>query len=337
MPTEKATVPHIHFETRASKPRVFRITADLINDAQTRNNIEMSTSLGEEWHDLSGLAQADGLVTAIDLLADPKFPRRNLHRAAPKLRWIHVTGAGIESVLPLDWLPQHVTLTNNSGVHVEKVRESATMLLLMLHARIPAIVSNQRDARWQQIFTPKIRGRTVLIVGVGNMGGAVAWAARRLGLHVLGVRMSGRPHADVDQMFPPDELDVVLPRADFVVLTTPLTSDTTRLFSCDRIARMKDGAGFINIGRAGSVDHPALIEALRDGRLSGAILDVHDAEPLPGSSPLWDVENLILIPHVTSDDEDDYLPKSLDLVIENLRRLTTGSELLNTVDADRGY
>jgi phosphoglycerate dehydrogenase-like enzyme len=110
-----------------------------------------------------------------------------------------------------------VTLTNNSGVHVEKMRESATMALLMLNARLPAIVTNHRKARWDQIFTPKIAGKTVLIIGVGDMGAAVAGAARALGLWVIGVRRGGAPHPDVDRMLTVAELDSVLPQADFVV------------------------------------------------------------------------------------------------------------------------
>ena len=337
MPIERAEAPHIHFESRTTKPRVFRITPELIAAGKARNNIDIPTNLGDEWRDLSGLSQAVGLVTAVDLLADPQFPRRDLEQAAPKLRWIHVTGAGIEPLLPLDWLPPQVTLTNNSGVHIEKIRELAMMLLLMLNARIPAIASNQRKSEWQQIFTPKISGRTVLIIGVGNMGGAVAQAARQLGLHVLGVRRSGAPHPGVERMFGPHEIDVALPQADFVVLTAPLTSETTALLNRQRIALMRRGAGFINIGRAGSVDHDALVAALQSGRLSGAILDVFDSEPLPSTSPLWRADNLIVIPHVTSDDEDEYLPKSLDLAFENLRRLIAGKKLLNVVDARREY
>jgi len=337
MPIGRAAVPHIHFETRADKPRVFRITPELVAAAKERNKIGISTSLGEEWDDLSALRRAVGLVTAVDLLADPKFPCRTLQQAAPQLRWIHVTGAGIEPLLPLDWLPSQVTLSNNSGVHIEKVRESAMLLLLMLNARIPAIATNQSKSKWQQIFSPKVRGRTVLIIGVGHMGGAVAQSARQLGLYVLGVRRSGAPHFAVDEMFQPDELDVVLPRADFVVLAAPLTSETTMLLNGERITRMKRGAGFINISRAGSVDHDALVEALRSGALSGAIIDVFDPEPLPFGSRLWQTGNLMVIPHVTSDDEDEYLPKTLDLAFENWRRLLNGKELLNVVDRRRQY
>jgi phosphoglycerate dehydrogenase-like enzyme len=313
------------------------MTEALISTAKARNKMNTPTSIGEDLRDLSWLSHAVGLVTHNDVLISPKFPLRELGAAAPKLRWIHITGAGVDPLLPLDWLPQQAVLTNNSGVHAEKIRESSAMILLMLNSRVPAIISNERNARWQQIFTSTIRGKTVLIIGVGDMGGAAAQAARQLGLHILGIRRSGAPHPDVDQMFRTDDLDKALPLADFVLLATPLTTETKSLMDERRIRLMKPGAGFINIGRAGLADYAALAEALREGRLSGAVLDVYDPEPLPPSSPLWAVDNLIIMPHVTSDDEDQYLPKSFDLVFENVRRLTAGKQLLNVVDRERGY
>jgi glyoxylate/hydroxypyruvate reductase len=327
----------IHFETRSGKPRVFNITPQLIADAKQRNAQNVATSLGESWSDLSLLACATGIVTAVDLLMDPTFPKESLTEAAPQLRWIHVTGAGIEPLLPLDWLPKQVTLTNNSGVHARKMRESALMMFLMLHARLPEIVTNQRIARWQQIFSSRILGRVALIVGVGDMGEAVAMAARELGMHVLGVRRTGAQHPAVHAMFRPDQLDMLLARADFVVSAVPLTADTAMLFDQHRFALMKPGAGFINIGRAGSVDYGAMAEALRSRSLSGAIIDVYDQEPLPSTSPLWQTENLIMMPHVSSDDEDEYLPKTLDLVFENFDRLVEGRPLVNVVDRSLGY
>jgi glyoxylate/hydroxypyruvate reductase len=327
----------IHFETLSDRPRVFRMTQALISDAKSRNKMGTPTSLGEDLRDLSWLSKAVGLVTHNDVLMHPKFPLHKLGEMAPALRWIHITGAGIEPLLPLDWLPPKTVLTNNSGVHADKIRESLAMMLLMLNARVPTIISNQRKARWQQIFTPAIRGKTVLIVGVGEMGGAGAQAARQLGLRILGIRRSGAPHPDVDQMFRTEELDTVLPLADFVLLAMPLTPESKLLLDRRRIGLIKPGAGFINVGRAGLADYAALADALRDERLSGAVLDVYDPEPLPPSSPLWSTDNLIMMPHVSSDDEDQYLPKSFDLVFENVRRLTAGMELLNAVDRGRGY
>jgi phosphoglycerate dehydrogenase-like enzyme len=329
--------PLIHFETLSDRPRVFRMTEALISAAKARNKMNTPTSIGEDLRDLSWLSNAVGLVTHNDVLINPKFPLRELGASAPKLRWIHITGAGIEPLLPLDWLPRQTVLTNNSGVHADKIRESSAMMLLMLNSRVPTIVSNQRNARWEQIFSPAIRGKTVLIIGVGDMGGAAAQAARQLGLRILGVRRSGTSHTDVDQMFRTDDLDMALPLADFVLLAAPLTPETKLLIDKRRIRLMKPGAGLINIGRAGLVDYAALEDALCEGRLSGAVLDVYDPEPLPPSSPLWMLNNLIIMPHVTSDDEEQYLPKSFDLVFENVRRLTAGKQLLNVVDRELGY
>lgn len=167
---------HLRFETRANKPPVFRFTETLIAEAKARSGLAgIRVSLGEDLRGLSWLGDATGLITSNDIVRDPRFPVGELARKAPELRWIHIIGAGIEPLLPIDWLPDRVVLTNNSGVHVEKMRESATMALLMLNARLPAIVTNQKKARWEQIFTPRIAGKAVLIIGVGDMG--LRWRA----------------------------------------------------------------------------------------------------------------------------------------------------------------
>lgn len=250
---------HIHFETRSSKPAVFRFTEDLIAGAMVRNGLDRdkanrtATTLGSDLSDLSWLSDAQALVTSNDVIVDPGFPRQALEKRAPRLRWIHIIGAGIEPLLPLDWLPQQVILTNNSGVHFDKAAESATMILLMLNSRMPTIVGNQRSSFWDQIFTPTIKGKTALVIGVGDMGAAVAAAARSLGLTVLGVRRSGQPHEFVDEMFSIGELDIVLPRADFVVLAAPLTSETANLMDDRRFGLMKREAAFFQFrpGRLG--------------------------------------------------------------------------------------
>jgi phosphoglycerate dehydrogenase-like enzyme len=329
--------PLIHFETFSDRPPVFRITQDLISAAQDRNKVIVRTSVGEDLLDLSWLSTAVGLVTHNDVLTNPKFPLRKLSEVAPRLRWIHITGAGIEPLLPLDWIPQKTVLTNNSGVHADKIRESAAMMLLMLNSRVPKILSNQRKAHWEQIFTPVIRGKTVLIIGVGDMGGAAAQAGRQLGLRVLGIRRGGAPHPDVHEMYRIDAVDKLLPSADFVILAAPLTPETHYLMDRRRISLMKIGAGLINIGRAGLADYAALADSLRDEKLSGAILDVYDPEPLAPDSPLWSLDNIILMPHVTSDDERDYLPNTLDLAFQNFDRMMRGLSMFNIVEPERGY
>jgi phosphoglycerate dehydrogenase-like enzyme len=330
---------HLHFETRQSKPPVFLMTRKLIREAAARAGkpAGLKTTLGHDLADLSPLRSAIGLVASNDILRDPGFPLRDLAAAAPHLRWIHVIGAGIEPLLPLDWLPSSVTLTNNSGVHAEKVDEYAVMSLLLLNYRLPQMVTNQHRARWEQIFTPNIKGKTAVVVGLGDMGGTAARAARRLGVTVIGVRRQAKPHPHADRVVGHGQLDRVLPRADFLVVATPLTPETRQLIDAARLDRLKPSASVMNIGRAGVVDYPALAERLADGRIAGAILDVFDPEPLPADSPLWCTPNLIITPHCSSDDLDRYMPLTFDLVFANLARLAAGRPLKNAVDSKRGY
>jgi phosphoglycerate dehydrogenase-like enzyme len=162
----------------------------------------------------------------------------------------------------------------------------------------------------------------------------VKWAARRfktLGLKVLGVRRG------VDWMVGPEMLHAVLAEADFVHVTLPLTPETTGLIDAAALDAMKPGAGLVNFGRGPVIDHEALTERLQSGHLSGAVLDVHDQEPLPETSPLWDVPNLIPTPHVSSDDDVSYIPLTLDLVFDNLARLRDGRPLRNRVRPRLGY
>ena len=274
----------------------------------------------------------DAAIAAADMLVGWRFPLRDIAERAPKLKWIHLTGAGIEHVMPLDWLPPGTVLTNNRGVHAPKARQFAMTALLMLNERIPELVTEQRKARWTRLFSTAIEGKTALIVGVGQMGGAAARAAKQLGLHVLGIRRGGAPNRYVDEMFTPDRLDELLPRADFVFVNAPLTSETRGLIGRRALDLMKPGAGLVNMGRARVVDYKALAVRLHRGTLSGAVLDVFDPEPLPHDSPLWQVPNLIMTPHVSSDDNDNYAPLTIDLVFENIARWRAGKPFKNVVD-----
>ncbi len=175
------------------------------------------------------------------------------------------------------------------------------------------------------------------MVGVGGMGGAGAAAAKRLGMHVIGVRPSGAPHQAVDEMATPDRLHEMLPRADFVLCAAPLTAETRGMIGRAEFALMKPTAGLISMGRGAVVDNDALAEALTGKKIDGAVIDVTDPEPLPADSAMWDVPNLVITPHMSSDDTDRYIPNTLDVLFENLRRLLAGEPLLNQVDAARGY
>jgi glyoxylate/hydroxypyruvate reductase A len=276
-------------------------------------------------------------IKTADMLFGWEFDTTVIARGgAPRLKWIHVHGAGINHLLPLDWLPSNVTLTNSRGIHAEKADEYTAMALLMLNNRLPESVTNQRLKRWDQTFSSSIIGKTVLIVGVGHVGGGAAKWAKRFGLRVLGIRRTGKEHPHVDEMYTPDKLRKLLPRADFVLITTPHTSSTTHLIGAAELKLMKDGAGLVNYSRARLVDYDALRAELHKGRLR-AMLDVFDPEPLPPSSPLWHTPNLIITPHASSDDSERYTLKTLDLVFRNAERLLAGKQLVNRVDRRREY
>jgi phosphoglycerate dehydrogenase-like enzyme len=211
------------------------------------------------------------------------------------------------------------------------------MALLMLHAQMPHFATAQRARTWSRRLTPVIAGKTALIFGTGGLGSAVARAARTLGLHTIGVRRSPAPADGFDEVIGLAAHAAALPRADFVVLTLPLTGATRGLANAAFFAAMREGAGFANVGRGALVDQPALCAALESGHLGGAIIDVATPEPLPPESPLWTTRNLVVTPHVSCDDPLTYVPDALDLLIDNLYRLADGRPLRNLVDPALGY
>ena len=333
--------PLIHFEDGSQRPDVFRITAARVAAARRRNRAAcalVGVSCGEDLNDFERwIGKANGLVCSYAVLLDKRFPLRSLATAAPQLGWIHVPGAGVESLMPLDWIHPGLVLTNNSGVHVKKVYEFGLMALLMINARVPEIFSQQVRGQWKQVFTGSPRGKTLLVVGLGDMGGAMAKAGRALGMRVLGIRRNPKPHPHAERVHPAKDLHRLLPKADVVAVATPLVADTKHLIGAAEIGLMKPGAGLINIGRGPVLDQSAVEHALRSGRLSGAVLDVYDPEPLPPQASLWSAPNVYLSPHCSSDDNDEYMPLTLDLVFANAGRFARGRKLVNTVDPARGY
>jgi glyoxylate/hydroxypyruvate reductase A len=206
----------------------------------------------------------------------------------------------------------------------------------MLNNRVPEMVTNQRRAEWHQIFNTGIAGKTLLIIGVGSVGGGAADWAKRLGLHVIGIRRTGKKHRSVDEMHTPKALHRLLPKADFVLMTTPHTEATHHLLGATEIGLLKNGAGLVNYSRANLVDYDALRARLERHELS-AVLDVFDPEPLPSASPLWTTPNLIMTPHSSSDDREQYTPRTLDLVFRNMARFIAGKPLRNRVDPTLQY
>lgn len=323
----------IHIKNNSSGEEVFRITPERFEAAAARHPKvakRVSASIEFDLHRFDEcMADAVALVTW-------DVPS-NLADRAPNLRWIHIIGAGVEHLQPFDWLPHRVILTNNRGVHVTKSGEFGMMALLMLNNAIPRLGAAQRNHEFIECYTTSISAKTLLVLGAGHMGSAVAARAKQFGMNVIGIRRTPQPTAGFDEVLGPDGLDDALPHCDFLLVTAPDTPATRNMIDERRLGLLKPGAGIVNMGRAAIVDYVALADALRDGTVSGAVLDVFDPEPLPRESPLWDVPNLMITPHMSSDDAITYTPDTLDLVFENLELLLTEQPLKNQVDPAAGY
>ena len=320
---------HLHIENNTGAFALSHVKEQHLDTARKRHPAllgELKITIG--W---DGDIADQALRTAEFLIAS-RPPTENLRQCAPRLRWIQTTGAGVDHLLPLDWLPQGVTLTNNSGPHGPKCEDFCTMALLALSARLPRLVDQQRTKSWDPVFTVPIAGKTCVVIGHGDLGQAAVRAAKKLGLAVIAVSRSGHGEG----VIPVSRLDEVLPRADFVIVTAPLTSETRNLMSRSRLALLRPEAGLVNVARAPIVDYVALADMLRAGTLAGAMLDVHEPEPLPADSPLWSTPNLILTPHVSCDDPR-YVDMLLDAWAANLARLDANQPLKNVVDRARGY
>ena len=332
-PARSAQRIHLHFDNDSSLGEVFEVTPARIKASLAKfpglvNRLRIT--LQDDGHRLD-----ENLRTA-DVLFGWRFDRRNLTERAPRLRWIFAPGAGINHFLPFDWLPGNVVFTNNSGVHGERAHEYGIMAILMLNNRIPEMVTHQRRGKWQQGFNSGIAGKTLLVIGVGSVGAGIAKWAKRFGMHVIGIRRTGAPLRCVDEMHSPGALRKLLPRADFVVMATPATSNTRQMLGRSEIGLLKKGAGLLNYSRAALVDYDALRKRLERGEVS-AILDVFDPEPLPADSPLWKTPNLIITPHCSSDDTASYTPKTLDMLFAQMERFMAGRKLANVVSRTLEY
>jgi len=324
---------HLHLESFRKRPALFHLTEARWRAAAQRHRAlakRLRVSIG--W---DGDVIGEALKT-VDLMINSNPPREELRNRAPRLKWIQTTGAGIDGLLPLDWLPRDIALTNNRWAHGPKAEDSCAMAISLLNARLPQLMAAQRNHAWQPIYTTPVAGKTVVVIGFGDLGQGAGRAAKKLGARVIAVTRSGKAARPADAVFPVSKIDSVLPKADFVIVTVPLTPETRNLLSRARLDLLKPEAGLVNIGRSPVVDYDALREKLSKGELAGAVLDVFQPEPLPADSPFWDTPNLIALPHVSCDDPR-YIDRLFDSWFENLGRFFKGRPLKNRIDPRRGY
>lgn len=260
------------------------------------------------------------------------LPRIDVTEAAPRLRWVQTTIVGIDLVNPARI--GDVTFTNVGNMSAPPIAEWVVGCMLMFAKGWPGAWRAQRDHAWTRYMPREVAGTTVGIVGLGSIGSAVAVAARHLGCRVLGTRRSfesNPSHPLLDEALPPSRLPELLAASDYVVLTVPLTAETRGMIDAQALGQMRTDAVLLNVGRGALIDEPALVDALRAGTIAGAALDVFAREPLPADSPLWDLENLVLTPHIAAG-TDHYYERATDIFCANLRRFLDGEPLVNVVD-----
>lgn len=256
----------------------------------------------------------------------------------PSLRWVHSSAAGVDDWLEEDRLPPGVTLTSAAGNGAIPLAEHALMLMLMLNRDAPRWLRAQRIREWDRYTHGELAGLTVGIVGYGNSGRDLARKALACHMQVKALRREdvSASDGDVHVLHGEDGLRELLSTSDHVVVTAPLTSRTRGLIGARELAQMKEGSSLIVISRGGVVDEGALIDALRDGPLTGAGLDAHPIEPLPADSPLWDLPGVIVTPHNAATTHET-AERGRQIMLGNAARWASGEPLRNVVDREAGY
>ncbi|MBH0008691.1 D-2-hydroxyacid dehydrogenase [Salinibacterium sp. SWN1162] len=292
--------------------------------------------------DLSAADQArwDAMLASADVSFDFDWQDpTSLPTRAPNLRWIQATSAGIGGFMQRTGLDQsNLVATTAGGVHAVPLAEFALTGVLYFVKDLPRLRAQQRAHRWERYTASQLAGRRVTVVGIGGMGANVVRIFDSVGAKVTAVGRVGGSYELPDKVRVTDisQLDSELPTTDVLIMCTALTPETEGLISAARVDALPEHAIFVNISRGQTVDEDALIAALREGRLAGAALDVVREEPLPETSALWDLDNVIISPHsaATVETENETLTA---LFIENLGRFQRGQPMINVFNADRGY
>jgi glyoxylate/hydroxypyruvate reductase A len=276
--------------------------------------------------------EAAGLIGQAEILYGWNVPPALLARAE-RLRWIQAMGAGVEKFLVPE-LPESVIVTRAPGIFGPWMGEYTLAWCAWITQRIEEFRRLQRERRWEPLIPERLGGKTLTIVGLGDIGREIARRARAFGMRVVGVSRSAKKVAGVDAVYRPSGIRRALARCDFAVVVLPLTAETRGLIGEPELRAMKPAAWLFNIGRGPVVQEAALLRALDDKWIAGAVLDVFDTEPLPPDHPFWQRENVVVTPHISG----PTLPEEIAPIFnDNLRRYLAGRTLRYVVDRSRGY
>lgn len=252
------------------------------------------------------------------------------------VHWIHFLSAGVERAwtMDIDW--STYTITKSSGVHAAPMSEYALGAMLYFAKQFDRFAEQSRRMAWERAWLDELTGRTLVILGMGSVGTAVAERAKVFGMRVIGVARTARSHGTFGQISGLQELPTLLGKADYVVVTLPLTAETAGLVGTSFFAALRPGAVLVDMSRGGVTWEAALIAALDSGTLRGAALDVFEREPLPEDSPLWNRPNVLLTPHVAGT-TPHYLERALEIFMENAAHIRRGETPTTPVDTTHGY
>ena len=317
---------------------------DFLSDANKQQMCSVAEECGFEMGFFDSSAEAAGKISDAEVVY---CDEGELLREMPRLRWCHSISAGVGHFLKSGAFDRgDVMLTNSSGAYGLAISEHIIMVTLLLMRRMPEYFKVVEERGWtRDLKIRSIKGSVIAIAGTGNLGQNAAKRFKALGAKkVIGFSRSGSSREFFDEVFRIDEFETVISsnseedQIDALVLCVPGTSDSEGLLSAERIAVLPEKAFVINVGRGAVIDQEALIEALNDGRIAGAALDVMYPEPLPADHPLWTARNCIITPHISG---DMGLPETIDITVdifcENLRRYAEGRELKNLIDVSAGY
>ena len=282
-------------------------------------------------HDEDDLAKHIG--EAEILFITNRFPSHHLGNAK-KAKWIQTTSAGVERFTLDPNFPTHMTLTRVTTGYGEKIAEFVIGYLLALTQRISEIIDSQRAKRWKRVNMSWLMGETLGVAGLGAVGGVIAQRASCMQMRVIGYNRSRKDIPGVERCYLPGEFDEFLRRAKYLVIAFPVTEDTRGMFGMKEFKKMRRDACLINIARGAIVKEDELIAALKEGVIGGAVLDVFEQEPLPESSPLWEMENVLISPH---DSGPSLISDNADFFLANLKRYRAGEPLVAVVDMEKKY
>lgn len=305
-------------------------------DSKARQLVtERLSSRGLEPRFVSRSEELSSLLDECTWLFIGRPPRIDWSRGA-RLRLLQIAGAGVDPLFPATGLRDTVWVANCRGAHADAVRDHAVLLLLALARHLPDAVARQSRAEWRSFPAASLRGKTLAVLGLGEVGGRVVEVARVLGLRIRGVCRQPRDVVGVETVLPPQDLRVALSGADYVIVCLPLTRATRHFVDASALSTLPAHAALIDVSRGGIVDQHAVEQALREGRLGSAAFDVFEDEPLPPQSSLWHCPNLVITPHVAGL-TPDYIDRALDVFLENLHLVRNGQPPRTFVSREHEY